>query len=206
MTSDENHTIPHRPGGHAPQRRHACARWRGAALLVVSVWLCIVFAGRPQASSLPSACQVETAIIFNMTRFIEWPEESFPAGNAPFTVCVVGKGELAAAVGALQGKTVKGRPVVVRQLSQAGEREVCQILVIDKSERRRLRSVLKQLNRNGVLTVSDAPRFAAAGGTVGFVELDGRVAFEINPEAGRQCRVKISSQLLKLAHIVRDGE
>ena len=39
-------------------------------------------------------------MIFNMTRYVEWPEESFPAGNAPFTICVLGKGELAAALGA----------------------------------------------------------------------------------------------------------
>jgi len=207
MTTDENHTKAHRPNGDCPATRHTCALWRGAAILVVSAWLCIVFAGRLQASSPPpSASQVETAMIFNMTRFVEWPGESFPAGNAPFTICVLGKGELAAAVGALQGKTIKGRPAVVRQVSQVGEKEACQILVIDKSERRRLRTVLKQLNRNGVLTVSDAPRFASAGGGVGFIEVDGRVAFEINPEAVRQCRIKISSQLLKLAHIVGDGE
>ncbi len=174
---------------------------------MLSVWLSIVPAGLLRASSVsPCACQVETAMIFNMTRFIEWPEDSFPAGTAPFTICVLGKGELATALGALQGKTVKGRPVVVRQVAQVGEKDACQILVIDKSERRRLQSVLKQMNRNGVLTVSDAPRFASAGGTVGFVEVDGRVAFEINPDAGRQSRIKISSQLLKLAHIVRDGE
>ena len=207
MTTEENHNRPHRPNGDCPARRHTCPLWQGVALLVVSAWLSIVPAGRLQASSPPpSACQVETAMIFNMTRFVEWPEESFPTGNTPFTICVLGKGELASAIGALQGKTIKGRQVVVRQISQVAEKEVCQILVIDKSERHRLRTVLKQFNRNGMLTVSDAPRFAATGGTVGFVEVDGRVVFEINPEAGRQCRIKISSQLLKLAHIVREEE
>ena len=207
MTTEETHNKPHRPNGDCPARRYTCALWQGVALLVVSALLCFVPAGRLQASSSPpSACQVETAMIFNMTRFVEWPEESFSAGNTPFTICVLGKGELASAVGALQGKTIKGRQVVVRQVSPVVEKEACQILVIDKSERRRLRTVFKQLGRNGVLTVSDAPRFAATGGTVGFVELDGRVSFEINPEAGRQCRIKISSQLLNLAHIVRGEE
>jgi hypothetical protein len=145
-------------------------------------------------------------MIFNMTRFVEWPEESFPAGNAPFTICVLGKGELWAALGALQGKTVRGRPVIVRQVSQVGEKDSCQILAIDKTERRRLPALLKQLNCSGVLTVSDTPRFASSGGIVGFIEPDGRVAFEINLEAARQCRIKVSSQLLKLAHIVRSGE
>jgi hypothetical protein len=145
-------------------------------------------------------------MIYNMTRFVEWPEGSLPAGNAPFTICVLGKGELAAAVGALQGKTIKGRPVVVRQLFQVGEEEACQILVIDRSERRRLQALLRQPNHAGVLTVSDAPSFASAGGIIGFVLQNGRVGFEINLEAGRQCRIKISSQLLKLARIVESGE
>ncbi|HEY6837555.1 MAG TPA: YfiR family protein [Geobacteraceae bacterium] len=205
MTIDEKPRTVQRPARDGSLGRHTCAlRW-GMALLAALASLCIVPGGRLHASP-PSAFQVETAMIYNMTRYVDWPEESFPAANAPFTICVLGKGELAAAVAALQGKTIKGRPVVVRQIVQVGEKEACQIAVIDKSERRRLRSLLKQLSRNGVLTVSDAPRFAAAGGAVGFVELDGRVTFEINPEAGRQSRVRISSQLLKLAHIVREGE
>ena len=40
------------------------------------------------------------------------------------------------------------------------------------------------------------------GGIINFIIVDKKVHFEINPEAAEQSRLKISSQLLKLAKIV----
>ena len=175
--------------------------------LAVLGWAILAPPGQVLASAAqPSEYQVKAAMIYNMAKFVDWPEDSFPVGNAPFSICVLGNGPLGVALDALHGKTIKGRRVVVRHVSQVEEKGACPILVIGKSERSRLHALLRQLNQHGVLTIGDAPRFASAGGIVGFVELGGNITFEINLEAARQSGLKISSQLLKLAHIVRDGE
>jgi hypothetical protein len=48
-------------------------------------------------------------------------------------------------------------------------------------------------------------RFAMQGGVLGLVEFEGKVKLEVNIEAAQQANLKISSQLLKLARIVRGG-
>ena len=52
------------------------------------------------------------------------------------------------------------------------------------------------------LTVSDMDRFIQKGGMVGFILDESRVRFNINLTATQEARLKISSQLLKLAKMV----
>ena len=54
-----------------------------------------------------------------------------------------------------------------------------------------------------VLTVADIPDFVKQGGMIQFV-LDGNtVKFEINVAASRRAGLKLSSELLKVARLVR---
>ena len=80
------------------------------------------------------------------------------------------------------------------------------MLFISSSERRNLAAILGEANRRAVLTVSDSDRFAANGGMIGFVEADGKIRLEVNLEAAQKANLRVSSQLLKLARIVRGGE
>jgi hypothetical protein len=55
-----------------------------------------------------------------------------------------------------------------------------------------------------VLTVGEASEFAQAGGIVGFrVTPDGRVAFDVNVEQAERSGLKLSSQLLRVARVVK---
>ena len=53
-----------------------------------------------------------------------------------------------------------------------------------------------------MLSTGDGEGFAQSGGIVGFTTRDNRVRFEINLARADEARLKISSQLLKLATIV----
>ena len=76
-------------------------------------------------------------------------------------------------------------------------------------ERRRVRGhrlpdALRALDDAPVLTVSDLKGFAEQGGMIGFrITQDGRVAFDINLPRVEKTGLRMSSQLLKLARIVR---
>jgi len=54
-----------------------------------------------------------------------------------------------------------------------------------------------------VLTISEIERFGQMGGIINFITVEDKVQFEINSEQAQQHHLKISSQLLKLARIVR---
>jgi hypothetical protein len=108
------------------------------------------------------------------------------------------------ALEALHERTIKNRRVVIKPIAPADDADGCQILAIGESARRNLPVALDQLLKKSVLTISDLPRFAENGGGIGFVNQNGKVRFEISMETAKNSHLKISSQLLKLAIIVKD--
>ena len=180
------------------------ARVLAASSLACLGWLT---AACPQAfSQSPDEFQVKSAMVFNITKYVEWPAESFPGKGAALTICVVGTGPFGQALESLKGTTVQGRTVIVKHVSQTEEISACQVLVINNSERRQLPAVLAKARQHGVLSISDIPRFAQKGGIIGFVSQEGRIRLEVNLSSAQSSRIKISSQLLKLAKIVQEGD
>ena len=145
-------------------------------------------------------------MVFNMAKYVEWPAGSFGSSSAPLAVCSVGRGPFAQALEPYQGKTVLGHPLALRRLAVGDDPADCHLLVVSGIEKRYLAGVLDQARRRTVLTVSDLPDFARSGGMIGLVEQEGRIRFEINVKAAQQSRFKISSQLLKLAKIIRESD
>ncbi|BCG45358.1 Putative transmembrane protein [Citrifermentans bremense] len=150
--------------------------------------------------------QVKAAMVVNMAKYVEWPAESFPRTGAPLQLCSMGRGPFTQALEQYEGKTVLGHPLSLRGVAPGDDLSECHVLVLSGVEKRYVAGVLEQVRRRGVLTVSDIPDFARFGGIIGLVENEGRVRFEINLKAAQQSRVRISSQLLKLARVIREGD
>ena len=66
--------------------------------------------------------------------------------------------------------------------------------------------ILQHVQGRPILTVGDSEGFCEAGGVINLVRKERHVQFQINSDAARRAGLKISSQLLKLATIVRDTE
>ena len=77
------------------------------------------------------------------------------------------------------------------------------MLVINTSERLQLPAIIEKTQQLPLLTISDLNGFSEGGGTVELAKEGSKIRLEINLSAARQHRIKISSQLLKLALIVR---
>lgn len=144
---------------------------------------------------------VKAAILFNVARFTEWPAAAFGSEAAPVVLCVLGT-DPAGALGRLEGKLLKGRPLSVRQGAEVRLGQ-CHIAYISP-ERPNLGEVLKAVEKLTVLTVSDIDRFARKGGMIGLVNEGGKIRFEVNLGAAERAGLKLSSRLLQLASIVRN--
>jgi len=82
----------------------------------------------------------------------------------------------------------------------------CHLLFICPSEKRNLSEIIDLVKDQGVLTVADTQEFLDTGGIVNFVIEDNKVRFDINLTASEKARLKIRSQLLRLAKkVVKDG-
>jgi len=152
----------------------------------------------------PDEYQIKTAMVFNIAKFVDFPSVVLQQGRGSLQLCTMGKGPFIQSLEGLQGKFVKGHPIAIRQVMTVDDIPGCHLLAISDSQRYQLPAILEKSTQLGVLTISDSRKFAQAGGVVGLFSQNDKILFEINLEAARNARLKISSQLLKLARIIRN--
>jgi len=144
-------------------------------------------------------------MLWNIAKFVEWP--GLPEDkSSPLVFTILGEDELAADLaGLLSSRTVNGRPVFVRFARRPQDAKGSQIVYLAASESAMMSSMLSAVDSTAVLTVSDAPGFAAHGGIIGFATEGERVRFEVNRAQAERGGLKLSAKLLSLAHLVSDG-
>jgi hypothetical protein len=147
---------------------------------------------------------VKAAFLYNFAKFVEWPEGTFSDETSPLVLCILGDDPFGDSIDSIKGKTIMGRELRIKRLSDEEEIGSCHIVFVSESERGRLSYIIRKARRLNVLTVSDINGFAGRGGIIGFTKRENKVRFDINVEAAEGSKLKISSKLLKLATIVRD--
>jgi hypothetical protein len=173
----------------------------GRKLFVVPVLLCsLAVVARAQSAS---EYQVKAAFLFNFAKFVEWPADAFPSGDAPLQICVFGRdpfrGDFEQVI---EDKAVNGHRLEIIHPSGVPQARACQILFVVSAEKPQIREILQGLRGASVLTVGDAAGFAKAGGIINFVLDENRVRFEINPKAAERAHLKISARLLTVAKLI----
>ena len=146
---------------------------------------------------------IKAAFLYNFAKFVDWPSESFKNDADTIKLYILGNDPFGEALDTIRDKTVQGRRLVVKQVQRVEEIEGAHLLFISPSEKGRVKQVLQSLRNTPVLTISEMERFGQMGGIINFITVEDRVQFEINPQQAEQQKLKISSQLLKLARIVR---
>ena len=147
--------------------------------------------------------EIKAAYLYNFINYIDWPADALPPVGGTITIGIVGENPFGPALDPLNGKQIKGRTLAVKQVATAKDLEQCQIVFICTSEKNRLSEIFGQLKESKVLTVSEIDGFAAQGGVINFISERNKVRFEINPDAAKRLGLTISSELLKLARLVK---
>ncbi len=154
------------------------------------------------AAQGPTESDVKAALIYKFLPLIEWPGLS---PTAPLVMCVISDTGVAASLADIvKGKTVSAHTIEVRQVRDPGASAGCHVVFVAGTEIRRFTSGLTALRTSPFLTISDGGDFARAGGIIEFFIENGRMKFSINTDAMNRSGLQISSQLLRLARIVRD--
>jgi hypothetical protein len=174
-------------------------------VLIISLWSTLNLGHNAFAESkTPGEYIIKAAFLYNFAKFVDWPGEDFANDESPIILCILGKDPFGELLESIEGKTVKGRRLMIKRLEEIEDLERCHILFISKSEKKNLTQVFDKLAGWSVLTVSDMESFAQRGGIIGLVTEEKKIRFQINVEAAQHRRVKISSKLLKLAQIVEN--
>ncbi len=177
------------------------SRWSRCGVLLLA--LLALLAPRGDATEVSREFRLKAAFLFNFTQFVEWPADAFASAEAPIRIGVLGSDPFGPALDeVVRGERVRGRPLEVVRAASAEQLRGCHLVFVGDSEKERTAAVVGALADTPVLTVSDNPDFASAGGVVRFFLEGAKVRFEINPDAAEQHRLKLSAQLLALGRLV----
>ncbi len=142
--------------------------------------------------------RLKAAILFNLAKFVDWPENAFSDPGAPLVLCVLGSDPFGSSLDdVLRGRSIGRRTVVARRI--AGLAQGCHVLFIAGSERKRVSAITERLRDASVLTVSEDDAFTSQGGMIALETEGERVRFDINGGAAERAGLKVSARLLSLA-------
>lgn len=162
--------------------------------------------GLALACTLPaqaSESALKLAFAYNFAKFTEWSPTALPNG-APLLLCLArGDSDFAAALTGLHGKVVKGRTARTLVITRPAEADPCHVLMLPAAADPSPAEYVRLVRKTDILTVSDAVGFIDAGGMIQLIRVDNRLQFDINLGATQRAGLKMSSQLLRLAHALR---
>ena len=146
--------------------------------------------------------EVKAAFLFNFIHFVEWPDSISTNAEAPLLIGVLGDDPFGSTLEkTITGETFRGRPLIIKRGRKVTDMKDCQLVFVCRSEKSQLIEILGSLRTCSALTVSDTEQFCRNGGMIGLVNEGGKIRFDINKEAAEQCKLKISSKLLRLGRL-----
>ena len=150
--------------------------------------------------------RLKGAYLCRLVDFVDWPAGELAATNSPLIIGILGHDPFGGALEEMaQGQTSRGHPLEIRRYASVNDIGACEELYICASEAGRLSTILHQLHGKPILTVSDISNFSALGGCIRFYTEANKVRFHINLDAAKASRLTISSRLLQLADVTREG-
>ncbi|TAN66543.1 MAG: YfiR family protein [Methylobacter sp.] len=177
--------------------RYLCRYLCYFSRLLLALLLAGAITGQAYAES-GSEAAVKTAFLYNFFKFIEWPKAA--ANQDAYRLCTTNNDQLGDSLSVLESKTVNSKPMLIERNTTGEGLKNCHMVFIDSSEN--TTRIIRYLKNLPIVTVSDEPGFIDQGGTIGLIQGDNRLSFEINLAAANANGVHISAQLLKLARRV----
>ena len=144
---------------------------------------------------------VKVSIVYNIARFVSWPETSGQDNAANLIICIQKDNQLATAFASLAAAQGANGGFQLRLIERFGVQNLeCHVAFLSEED---LDYVdLSAMARDAILTISDTAGFVNDGGTIEIQVIDEKIGFSINRLIERLSSVSLSSQILQLAEKV----
>lgn len=144
---------------------------------------------------------LKAAFIYNFTRYIEWKPTS---DQNEFIIGVIGSSPINDPLAEIvKTETVDSKKIVIKQFSKPADITFCHILFIPQNSNFALDDILTKTTGKGMLIISEKNGYAELGTAINFVIVNRKLKFEANVKAINAAGLTASSQLLKLAIIIK---
>ena len=152
-----------------------------------------------KTSSAQSKEQVYAGIIFHIMKYVEWPQmQSLPN----MTVGVLNDNQLTAALNkCAQGKKISFKDVKILKFSELASLVDCNVLFIPKHMTENLSKIVQYIDPKNILVISEKKKESQVGSKINFVEVQGKLKFELYLDMLSKSDLKVSEQLRRYAII-----
>jgi hypothetical protein len=157
----------------------------------------------PEAIAQHDETRVKAALIYNITRFVEWPDSAFAGPGDALVVCVVGPRRVAETLEqTVRGRKVDGRGIRVVHGPDVLREDAPHVLYLARHYGRGDTRWLDELADLPVLVIADDSTACLHGARLCFFQENNRVRIAVSEDPPPISGLAISSQLLKLARPV----
>jgi hypothetical protein len=181
----------------------AVTRW--VVIPIVLAMLCPGF-GTCLGAETPALKEhgLKAAFLYNFTKFVEWPANSFRDANEPFVVAVAGNSPCTAELEKIaKERKVNGRDLIIKTVTTCEAARDAHVLFIFSSEDPRLKDWFAAVRGRSVLTIGESELFGKQGGIINFALEGEKIRFDLNIEQAEAAGLRISAQLQKRARTGR---
>lgn len=144
--------------------------------------------------------KLKAVVLYSFTRYVMWPEA---ANTGDFEIKVLGESDFEPELKAMaRTKKVGNRTIRITRVDNVSDIGSCHILVVPSGQSAQLDALLAHLEGQPVLVVTEEPGLGSRGSDINFVDRDGRLAFELNQAAINNRKLKVSTELTRLAILI----
>lgn len=181
--------------------RRACA---ALLLALVPLWPPAPSHAQVTTDAQPNERSVMAAYIYRFITYVEWPASAFPNAEAPIVIGVVNADDIAGELEQIvQGRTAQNRRLQVRRIAAGDSWAGVHVLFIGGQSAPKFLQAAKALTERSVLTITGVERGIDYGSVINFIQVDGRVRFEVNVAMAEKSGLRLSSRLLTVATRVK---
>jgi hypothetical protein len=175
----------------------------GIVARILFLLFAVAFVSRAHADEISREYRIKAAYLYNLGKFIIWPNENDMPKDAPITLCVYGYNPFERYLDKLQERQIRGRSIAVRYLGEHDTIDSCQLLFISQLNTSRPKLLSAPPPYPPILTVSDDQDFLNQGGHVSLVTANNNVQLDINLTRAKQTGFNVSASLLEIAHRIQ---
>ncbi len=172
---------------------------RHCFLLLLGIALCQTASGE----DISREYRIKAAYLYNLSKFITWPDEETLSKDTPITLCVFGYNPFDNYLDKLREHPVRGRTISIRYLDEKQPVDGCQLLFISQHNASAPKLLTLPPPFPPILTVSDNQDFLSRGGMVALISINNNVQLDINLTRAKQAGLTFSANLLEVAHRIQ---
>ncbi len=134
--------------------------------------------------------------MFNFAKYIQWPNHS---AKSDFVIAVYGDDDITKELSKLAAaRKINNKTLVVKSIKSLDEANNAQILFIPTGKSSNLDGILSHFKNKSTLIITDKEGLCAKGSQINYVNIDGKLKFEISKNNIAAHNLNLDPKLLSL--------